>query len=168
MVAMDLGRNNDHMKKIVVYLIIAVGLLFTTTALATPSRVLPERVVVITSTKKPVLDAHNVTSLLRRQGKSVTFHNLDDVDALEAQWSVGLPDNEAKARKDFEERLSVVGVETFEAQFKKAYEGLLLALRHQIDRYPAIIFDDHYVVYGVAELGQALNVYQRYRTGQGK
>ncbi len=149
------------------YSIVFLGICLSVSAFATPTTTLPDSIVVITSNKKPVIDTKHTVSLLRRHGKTVTFHNLDEVDALEKQWSEGLPENEARAKKVFEERLSVVGKATFEAQFKKAYAGLTFALQHNIDRYPVIIFDNHYLVYGVTELSHAVDIYRNFRLGEG-
>ncbi len=156
------------MDKKLLYIIVSLGIWFSASTFAMPTTTLPESVVVITSHKKPMDDHKNVTSLLRRHGKTLKFYNLDDVDALEKQWSAGLPNNEAQAKKVFEERLSAVGKENFEAQFKEAYEGLILALQHKIDRYPVIIFDNQYLVYGVTDLSQALSIYRRYRLNEGE
>ena len=150
------------------YSIVFLGICLSVSAFATPTTTLPDSVVVITSSQKPVMDAKHITPLLRRHGKTVTFHNLDEVDALEKQWSEGLPKNEVRAKKVFEERLSVVGKATFEAQFKDAYAGLILALQHNIDRYPVIIFDNHYLVYGVTQLSDALDIYRKFRLGEGE
>ncbi len=150
------------------YSIVFLGICLSVRAFAMPTTTLPDSVVAITSDQKPFIDTKHMASLLRRYGKAVTFHNLDEVDALEKQWSEGLPENEARAKKVFEERLSVVGKATFEAQFKQAYAGLIFALHHNIDRYPVIIFDNHYLVYGVTDLSEALDVYRHFRLSEGE
>ena len=48
---------------------------------------------------------------------------------------------------------------------QRAASGLLKAAEYGIDRYPAVVFDGHAVVYGVTDLDEAL---RRFETRQGR
>lgn len=134
---------------------------------ASPEKVLPSHITVIHSNIKTVADSADSVELLRRRGIQLERFNLDAVDALEARWSNGLPATENAAKQAFEQRLALVGKKAFSAELIKAYRGLTTAIRYKIDRYPAIIFDDQFIVYGVTDLEQALRIYSDFVSQSG-
>lgn len=136
--------------------------LFNSGAMALESVPLPGHVIVVFSDKRPVTDTQSVVSLLQRNGTAVSIHNLDAVSALEKTWSKGLPNSEAAARAVFETRVAAIGKRKFEAALVSAYGGLIAARRHDIDRYPVVIFNHKWAVYGVTDLHQALDLYKKY------
>lgn len=131
-----------------------------TTARQAEHSVLPSTVVAITANDKPFNQTTRIAKLLKRDGLTFTLHNLDAVSDFEQKYSQGLPANEAKARKQFEAHLKAIGRDAFEKELIAAYQGYAYMLRHQIQRYPVVIFDHQYAVYGVTDLNKALNHYQ--------
>lgn len=124
----------------------------------------PRSMTVITSNARPVVNAELVRIAFAVRGKEAQFqvHNLDDVDALEAELSEGLPGNEALAQQLFDMKVNKIGQKALEQKMMDAYQGVILAMRHGIQRYPAIVFDERYVVVGVNDLNFALKTYQSF------
>lgn len=104
--------------------------------------------------------------LLERTNGTLVIHNLDTVALLEKSFSKNLPATETEAQAEFNQRMSQYGEQQFETDIIEAYQGLLTALLYEIDRYPVIIFDELYAIYGVTYLKAVLAKYQIARAGQ--
>lgn len=131
-------------------------------AQATWRTVLPETMIAITSDARPLARTQRVATLLEQHGNSLQVYNLDAVDRFEAAMSRGLPANEAQARHLFASRVRGLGQENFEQRLITAYGGVVKAMQYRIERYPIIIFDQQFTIYGVTNLQIALETYQRY------
>lgn len=134
---------------------------------ALPVAPLPRHIIVITANKAPITDSANKAGFLQRQGIPLERYNLDAVDALEARWSKDLPTTESAAKQAFEKRLNAVGKDVFSKELVEAYRGLSTAIQYKIDRYPAVIFDRQWIVYGVTDLEVALHRYAEFMARQG-
>lgn len=129
---------------------------------AAPIKLLPKSIVAIESNGQRVLDDQHLRNAMIHSGREYQIFNLDRVDEFETELSEGLPPNEAEAREIFLGRVSAVGKRVMEKATIDAYQGVITAIRFGINRYPAVIFDGEYVVYGVSDMHQALVIYQRY------
>lgn len=129
-----------------------------------PEKPFPLSMTVITGNARPVVNAEAVRNAFALRGNAAQFHihNLDDVDALEAQLSEGLPANQRLAQQVFEIKVAKIGQKALEKQLIDAYRGVMLAMRFGITRYPAIVFDERYLVVGVNDLSDAVNAYQSF------
>lgn len=144
------------------YIILFISGVISFPVAAIPQLVLPDSVSVVTTNEKPLQNLDQVDSQLFRYGKTVSLYNLDDVDKFEKAISRGLPANEVKAKALLASRINAMGKREFEEKLLNAYKGLALVIKHKINRYPAIIFDDHLVVYGVTDIEEALIRYQEF------
>jgi integrating conjugative element protein (TIGR03757 family) len=99
-------------------------------------------------------------------GKKVVIFNLDDVDDIERSISKGLPTNENEAKQVLLRRIDSVGQKNFNSTLIDAYGGVFYALKHKIDRYPAIVFDNVIVIYGEVDFLLALHRYNQWRQNQ--
>lgn len=139
--------------------------LFSPTTLAN-TVIVPESMVVITSLEKPLQNRQYARAQLQAKQGTFTVYQLNAVDQFETRMSQGLPSNDIKAKQLFQQRLAKIGQETFKKQLIAAYQGLLTATRYHLDRYPAIVFDKQFVIYGVTDLRQALNHYNEWKKQQ--
>ena len=92
----------------------------------------------------------------RLRNASVSIYRVDGVATLERQLSDGLPNNEEAAKAQAISRLDRIAAADRD-RAKEAALGLLLVLRYGVDRYPAIVFDGRVIVYGMTDLGAALD-----------
>ena len=109
-------------------------------------------ITVITSGQRPI----NVSGI---DPAVIKVFNLDAVRDIEAQLSRNLPVNEAEALAIARKRIDNIGQSTLNAKLTKAYSGVLTALTLGIDRYPAIVFENRFIVYGITDVAVALQKY---------
>lgn len=124
----------------------------------------PQQIEVFTDCTRPVRILATLRQDLQRHGVDLQLFELDAPAELAARLSAGLPVDPAKAQQMARQRLQALGKERLDAQIREAYGGLLQAVAYELDRYPAIVFDEgRGVVYGVTDLTQALAHYRRWR-----
>ncbi|MGY6275084.1 TIGR03757 family integrating conjugative element protein [Methylomonas sp. MgM2] len=148
---------------------LSMGLLMVC-ALSTVAQELPS------AQDKPVIevivsDAGRVIGLanLRQQGYDVKLYNLDAPKQLFADLSQNLPANQEAAKRTLEQRMQQYGRQALQQRLIAAYQGLFVAIQYQVDRYPAVLFDQgQAVVYGVTDLQQALGFYRQWQSGLGQ
>lgn len=103
---------------------------------------------------------------LLQQGYDVKLYNLDAPKQLFVSLSQHLPANQTAAKRTLEQRLQQHGRQALQQQLITAYQGLSLAMQYQVDRYPAVLFDQgRAVIYGVTDLEQALSLYRQWHSG---
>ena len=96
----------------------------------------------------------------------VTVQDLGLAKRLERSLSVGLPKEEAAARRLAEQRIQG-NLEALSAQFLTAYQSHTAAMTYGITRYPALVFDQgRAVLYGETDLRAGLARYQRWLAAQ--
>jgi integrating conjugative element protein (TIGR03757 family) len=100
----------------------------------------------------------------RAASVAVEVYALDALDRLAANLSDPLPTEPNVARRTARARLGRLAPGQVEAA-RRAASGLLKAAGYGIDRYPAVVFDGHAVVYGVTDLDEAL---RHFETRQGR
>jgi len=93
----------------------------------------------------------------------IRYYDLDAAPRFEAELSTGLPSDPLAAERAARERLRTLGVTEFAARLATAFRGALLAHRYALVKYPAVVFDEEAVVYGVRDLSAALLRYERWR-----
>ncbi|MGH1486958.1 MAG: TIGR03757 family integrating conjugative element protein [Cellvibrionaceae bacterium] len=147
------------------YCLLFLFALFSTAASAQEYSI-PESIIVITSDKKPVQNSQHIRQRLQQTNGTLAIHNLDAVASLEKSFSKNLPTIESEAQAQVHQRMNEYGEQQFETDIIQAYQGLLTALLYDIDRYPVIIFDQAYAIYGMTDLKAALAKYQTARAGQ--
>lgn len=124
----------------------------------------PNTMTVITSNDKPVKLENSVRDAFALRGIASNFHvyNLDHVEAFETELSRDLPANESLAREMVKQRIATMGQHTLEKNVANAYRGLTTAMHYNIQQFPAVIFDEQYLVLGVSDLSYALEQYRSY------
>ncbi|MEJ2445024.1 MAG: TIGR03757 family integrating conjugative element protein [Exilibacterium sp.] len=130
------------------------------------SQPLPNTMVVITSDNASLQQIEDIRRLLIQSGRGFSLHNLYAIQSLEHNLSKGLPNNETQAKAAFQQHLHKFGEAHFKSELVNAYQGFILASKFQIHRYPAIIFNNNAVIYGVTDLSFALKLYQDWQHRQ--
>ncbi|CDM91166.1 TIGR03757 family integrating conjugative element protein [Xenorhabdus bovienii] len=92
---------------------------------------------------------------------------LDAPDVLQAEWinSMNIPVNEGNASL-IAELLQSSQWHEKEREMITSYQGIIHAWELGIKKYPAIVIDDRYVVYGSTDVTQAKSLVEQYRGGQ--
>jgi integrating conjugative element protein (TIGR03757 family) len=89
----------------------------------------------------------------------VTVYRIDGLVQVQDRLSAGLPADATEAARLAAERLDAEP--DLNDQLMQAGQGLALAhLQYRLDRYPAIVLDGEYVIYGVTDLALARRLYE--------
>ena len=88
--------------------------------------------------------------------------NLDAVDRIEQRLGKNLPADEDKALALMKQRIAGVGQSQLNQELREAYQALILSMQYGLDRYPAVIFDQQVIVYGVTDLHAATKQYRHW------
>lgn len=91
----------------------------------------------------------------------VSVYNLNAPDNLEKQLSTGLSKNPELAQKQAQERIAAGG-HKLKKSFQDAYEGSMLAMKYNIQKLPAVVFNAGKggVIYGVSDVNKAIRIYK--------
>ena len=92
---------------------------------------------------------------------------IDGIERFEVELSLGLPADTDAARRQAIERITQVDEERVR-RVQRSAMGLSKAMQHGIDRYPAVVFNEEAVVYGVTDLAEARQRYQLWREASGQ
>ena len=117
----------------------------------------PHSIVVITSDQFPL-------SGITVSGDTPPYQlfNLDAVDRIEQRLGKNLPADKDKALVLMKQRIVGVGQSQLNTELREAYQALILSMQYGLDRYPAVIFDQQVIVYGVTDLYAATKRYRHW------
>lgn len=93
-------------------------------------------------------------------------YRLDSIQHIERRLSADLTGDPELAKRTALTRLQQLDQPTT-LQMQQAAVGLAKAVEYGIDRYPAIVFDETAVVYGVTDLAEAMSSYRRWQEAGG-
>ncbi|MGB5743101.1 MAG: TIGR03757 family integrating conjugative element protein [Sedimenticolaceae bacterium] len=110
---------------------------------------------VFTTDEQPVVGADHE----RLRAATLTNYAVDGLDRFESTLSDGLPVDPETAKEEALGRIQEID-DAYMAPAKNAAIGLAKAIQYGVDSYPAIVFDERAVVYGVTDLVEALNRYE--------
>ena len=96
---------------------------------------------------------------------ALRVHILDAIENLEDDLSRGLPGDPHQAKRLALARLKQLGQGT-RAQLEHSATSIATALHHGVEKYPAIVLDAEFVVYGLTDPFRALELYRRWRLGE--
>lgn len=94
------------------------------------------------------------------------IYRLDGMQRIDTQLNQGLPKSQEAALAYMRQNYAAIK-RKYEPQILEAAQGLQLAQRYKIDRLPAIVINQRSVVFGVADVDQAIATYQAYRQQKG-
>lgn len=124
----------------------------------------PQIIEVFTSSDLPITGVAAITADSIRPKTKLQVYELDGIQRIEVKLSKGLTADPEQSKRIVLQRFQQLD-EAARARMQRAALGLAKAVQYGIDRYPAIVFDGAAVVYGVADIHEALRHYQQWRTG---
>ena len=89
---------------------------------------------------------------------TVTYR-LDEVDLALAGLGASLPNNFTQAESEARQRLNSPRGAAAMKRMQGAFEGLVVAWSHGVERLPAILINDRYLIYGVRDVDEALQLF---------
>ena len=95
---------------------------------------------------------------------AIVVYKIDAIQSIERDLSANLPVEPLQSKQIVLHRIQSLGEQT-RSRMQAAAMGLAKAMQYGIDRYPAIVFDNQAVVYGVTDLKAALGFHQAWRAG---
>ena len=125
--------------------------------------VLPSKIVVIKDSQTSFVTSDSMGKQLISRTIDLEIYDIDAVDRFEFEINKQLPGDEVKAKLAFDEYLNRMGRKAFEKEAVQAYQGIMTIVRYDLKKYPAIIFDNSSVIYGVTDLDEALSRYQQWK-----
>lgn len=96
----------------------------------------------------------------------VLVYWLDDVEQLEQSLFPGLSGNPQQAEQQARQTMQQPDWKVREAQLTGAYQALITAWSAGITKTPAVVFDDHYVVYGTTDTVLAQQLLEKWQERQ--
>ncbi len=100
--------------------------------------------------------------VLRHPEIALRVHTLDAIERFEDDLSQGLPADPQQAKRLALGRLQQLSTHN-RTQLQHAATSIATALSYGIKKYPAIVFDGEFVVYGLSDPLRALEHYRRWR-----
>lgn len=131
--------------------------LLASTALAeSPSE--PEHVDVFVTSAVDVIGAEQLRQQLPHT--AINIHTIDGIERIEAMLGDDLPTD-----ADSAEQTALTRLQTFDSRerelLQQSADALLLAWQYRVRRYPAVVFDGRWVVYGITKLDTAYALRQQ-------
>ncbi len=91
-------------------------------------------------------------------------HSLDAIKRTEDKLSKGLPADPEKAERMVLTRLQQLG-KTSHGELEHSATSLAKAVQYGVEKYPAIVIDGEFVIYGLTDLAAALTHYRHWQAG---
>lgn len=90
---------------------------------------------------------------------TVRVYLIDAIERLEDELSRGLSAQPEQAKREALQRLQRLSKDK-RARLEQTGKALALAMQLRVTRYPAVVFDQEQVVYGVTDLSRAMEFYR--------
>lgn len=103
---------------------------------------------------------------VKKPEPGVLVYRLDKVEQLEQSLFPRLSDNPQQAEQQARRIMQQPDWKTREAQLTGAYQSLITAWSVGIAKTPAVVFDDHYVVYGTTDTALAHQLLEKWQEQQ--
>ncbi len=105
--------------------------------------------------------SNSVASPHQLPGVTITYYNLNEPELVKARYLPTLPPDPARAESLFHAFLNSEKGEQFKLEMRHAYKGHQQMVRYQLEKVPAIVFDNgRYVIYGLLDVREALVIYR--------
>ena len=103
----------------------------------------------------------------RLRAATLSVYVVDGLANFETRLSQDLPTAADTAKTEALRRIGNLN-EARIAMAKNAAVGLVRAMQYGVDRYPAIVFNNTAVIYGVTDLAEAVQRYDAWREAQSR
>lgn len=126
-------------------------------------KTMPANVEIFTTIDQPIgaID----TLVAEHPDIEIHLHMLDAITAVEQALSEDLPADPDQAKHLALRRLQQMSKGT-RSQLQHAATSLATAVQYGLEKYPAMVFDGEWVVYGLTDVSIALMHYRRWRAGE--
>jgi integrating conjugative element protein (TIGR03757 family) len=147
----------------------ALASLMLLSLLANPSartedmKPLPTRIVIFTVSDQPIRDLNRFRA--RHPEVVLRLHRLDTIHQFQERLSVGLPADRNAAKRMVLGRLQDIGKPTRD-DLEQGAAALMEAVQSGVEKFPAMVFDDEWVVYGLLDLSTAFSEYRNWQGGE--
>ena len=121
------------------------------------------RMDIFTSSDLPIKRLHGF--VLRHPEIALRVHTLDAIERFEDDLSQGLPADPYRAKRLALGRLQQLSTHN-RTRLQHAATSIATALSYGVKKYPAIVFDGEFVVYGLSDPLRALEHYRRWRLAE--
>ncbi len=150
-----------------IFPMLLVLVIFTSNVAQAAQRVVvhPYLVEIFTTAELPVSGEVAIDRQPDYRESELHVYELDGIQRIEARLSKGLTADPEQSKRIVLQRIQQLD-EAGRTQMQHAAMGLAKAMQYGIDRYPAIVFDGEVVIYGVANIREALHRYQQWREGR--
>lgn len=98
-----------------------------------------------------------------QSNRANAIYYLDDVERALASLAKGLPTELSVAEAVTQRRLNTAEGRSTLQQLQTAFDGLVRAWSHDIEKLPAILINDQYVIYGIRDVDEALRLFAESR-----
>jgi len=123
-------------------------------------------VIVNDEQKNQLRGIKKVKAFFKHYGGDFQIYSLDDVQHFEDDLSKNLSSNEEKAKKQAAKKLAEMDQAQLGQRAMRAYQAKMLTLKYTLEKYPAIVFNQEFVVYGEFNLKKALYIFKNSRRTQ--
>jgi integrating conjugative element protein (TIGR03757 family) len=120
----------------------------------------PSRLEIFTASDGPAANLQAVSASLK--DSNIRVYWLDGIHRLEAELSQRLPADAQSAERAALKRLQHLDKDRRDGVAESA-RALARAVELGIDRYPAIVIDGQWVLYGLTDLSAAVTLYRRWQ-----
>ena len=125
----------------------------------------PGLIEVFTSNDLLVTGEGDKASISQFSKVNLQIFELDGIQQIEGRLSQGLSADPVESRQVVLERFQQLTHRDLK-RVRNAATGLAKAAQYGVDRYPAIVFDGAFVIYGITDIHSALIHYQQWQAGQ--
>lgn len=102
----------------------------------------------------------------QRSERSISVYRIDGIEQATAALGRNLPGDTKHAKRVVLKRLQRFG-KTERELLQHSADALLLAWQYRLQRYPAVVFDARWVIYGVTDLPHALSLFRQRHQASG-
>ena len=100
-------------------------------------------------------------------GATITYYNLNEPELVKARYLPTLPPDITRAESVFRSFLHSPKGAEFKTDMRRAYRGHQQMVRYQLEKIPAIVFEDgRYVIYGILDVHEAMVIYRAKTHGE--
>jgi len=115
---------------------------------------------VFTSTAYPVPSTVSV-NYPSKPSTVVHYYVIDHIDRLQRVLSEGLSAEPKQAKQQVLDRFQALS-QSHTKSLENTAKGLAQALHYGVDRYPAVVIDGEFLLYGMSDVTEAMNYYRQW------
>jgi integrating conjugative element protein (TIGR03757 family) len=155
---------SSHSFRIQLLCLVSLALFAVTTFAGQAGPLPPLAVEVFISDKHAVIGTDIAAPDSNSRQLAIVVYKINAIQSIERDLSVNLPVEPQQSQQVVLHRIQSLGEQT-RSRMQSAAIGLAKVMQYGIDRYPAIVFDNQAVVYGVTDLKAALGFHQAWQAG---